>query len=97
MRDRTKGSQVRHEGSVEAHTITLLGRAGCHLCAEARDVVTRVAADVGAVVRERDLDDAPQWERDEYWDKIPVTFVNGRQHDFWRVSEQRLRRALAEA
>jgi hypothetical protein len=30
----------------------------------------------------------------EYWDKIPVTFVDGVQHDFWRVSEDRLRAAL---
>ncbi|QVQ50614.1 glutaredoxin family protein [Spiractinospora alimapuensis] len=83
-------------GRVEAHTITLLGRAGCHLCDEARDVITRVAADTGAVVHERDIDEASRWERDEYWDKIPVTFVNGAQHDFWRVSEKRLRRALEE-
>ena len=30
----------------------------------------------------------------EYWDKIPVTLVDGVQHDFWRVSEARLRSAL---
>jgi hypothetical protein len=32
---------------------------------------------------------------EEYWDKIPVTFVDGVQVDFWRVSEARLRSALA--
>jgi len=26
---------------------------------------------------------------------IPVTLIDGVQHDFWRVSEQRLRAALA--
>jgi len=26
---------------------------------------------------------------------IPVTLINGVQHDFWRVDENRLRRALA--
>jgi hypothetical protein len=31
----------------------------------------------------------------EYWDKIPVTLIDGVQHDFWRVSEERLRAALA--
>ena len=30
----------------------------------------------------------------EYWDKIPVTLIDGVQHDFWRVSEHRLRAAL---
>ena len=29
-----------------------------------------------------------------YGDMIPVTFVDGIQHDFWRVSEDRLRVAL---
>ena len=33
----------------------------------------------------------------EYWDKIPVTFVDGVQIDFWRVSEARLRPALPPA
>ena len=28
-------------------------------------------------------------------DEVPVTLVDGRQHDFWRVDETRLRRALA--
>jgi hypothetical protein len=28
---------------------------------------------------------------------IPVTLINGVQHDFWHVSEQRLRAALAAA
>jgi hypothetical protein len=31
---------------------------------------------------------------EQYWERIPVTLVDGRPHDFWRVSEQRLRAAL---
>jgi hypothetical protein len=31
----------------------------------------------------------------EYWEKIPVTLVDGVHHDFWRVSEDRLRTALS--
>ena len=31
----------------------------------------------------------------ERWaDQIPVTLVDGRQHDYWRVDEDRLRAAL---
>ena len=30
-----------------------------------------------------------------YGEEIPVTFVDGRQHDFWRVDADRLRAALA--
>jgi hypothetical protein len=30
-----------------------------------------------------------------YGEQIPVTLVDGAQHDFWRVDEARLRRALS--
>ena len=30
----------------------------------------------------------------QYSDMIPVTLIDGVQHDFWRVSEDRLRAAL---
>ena len=31
-----------------------------------------------------------------YGEEIPVTLVDGRQHDFWRVDEHRLRAALSQ-
>ena len=73
--------------------ITLLGKPGCHLCDEARTVIARVAADLGVGWEERDIT-ASSADMAEYWDKIPVTLVDGVQHDFWRVSEDRLRVAL---
>ena len=73
--------------------ITLLSRAGCHLCDDARAVIASVAADLGVGWEERDVtlsaDDLVQ-----YSEMIPVTFVDGVQHDFWRVREDRLRAAL---
>jgi glutaredoxin len=77
-----------------ADRITLLSKPGCHLCDDARAVIERVAADLGVGWQERDITASPDDMR-EYWDKIPVTFVDGVQIDFWRVSESRLRRALA--
>jgi glutaredoxin len=76
--------------------ITLLGRPGCHLCDEARRVVQRVADDLGVTWVERDITQSEDDMR-EYWEKIPVTFVDGMPHDFWRVSEERLRAALGAA
>lgn len=73
--------------------ITLLGRPGCHLCDDARAVIERVAADLGVGWDERDIT-ASEQDMEEYWDKIPVTLVDGVQIDFWRVSEDRLRAAL---
>jgi Glutaredoxin-like domain (DUF836) len=75
--------------------ITLLGRPGCHLCDDARAVIERVAADVGTDWEERDITTSPD-DMAEYWDKIPVTFVDGMQIDFWRISETRLRKALTQ-
>ena len=79
-----------------AATITLLSRPGCHLCDEARTVISRVAADLGVPWEERDITQSER-DRQDYWEMIPVTLINGVQHDFWQVSEQRLRAALAAA
>ena len=78
-----------------AARITLLGRPGCHLCDDARDVVRKVASDLDVSWEERDITLSEQ-DMAEYWDKIPVTLVDGVQHDFWRVSEDRLRSALTQ-
>ena len=76
------------------HVITLLSRPGCHLCDSAREVIMRVAAEFGAGFAERDITQS-EGDLREYWDKIPVTLIDGVQHDFWRVSEERLRAALS--
>lgn len=73
--------------------ITLIGRDGCHLCDAAREVVRRVAADTGAGWVELSVDDDPELLR-RYAEQIPVTLVDGAQHDYWRVDEARLRGAL---
>jgi glutaredoxin len=74
--------------------VTLYTRPGCHLCAAARDVLVRVCADLGETFAEISVDDDPDLQR-RFGDEVPVTFVDGRQHDFWRVDETRLRAALA--
>jgi hypothetical protein len=78
----------------QAHLITLLTRPGCHLCDDARAVIARVAAELGISWQERDITCSESDLRD-YGEMIPVTLIDGVQHDFWRVSEQRLRAALS--
>lgn len=80
--------------SPSAHHITLLTRPGCHLCDDARSVIARVAADLRVSWDERDIT-ASAADTEKYSDMIPVTLVDGVQHDFWRVSEDRLRAALS--
>ena len=77
-----------------AHVITLLTRPGCHLCDDARAVVAAVAADLEIGWEERDITRSDSDLR-AYGEMIPVTLIDGVQHDFWRVSEQRLRAALS--
>ena len=73
--------------------ITLYSRPGCHLCDDARAVIGRVCADLGESYAEVSIDDDPELQQ-RFGEEIPVTFVDGRQHDFWRVDATRLRTAL---
>ena len=74
--------------------VVLLGRPGCHLCNDAREIIERVTAELGVQWQEHSIDEDPELVR-RYAEQIPVTFVDGRRHDFWRVDEARLRAALA--
>ncbi|WP_431904653.1 glutaredoxin family protein [Nonomuraea sp. bgisy101] len=76
------------------HRITLLGKPGCHLCDDARAIIARVAQDMGVPWDEVDINSSPELT-EKYWEMIPVTLIDGVQHDFWRVSEPRLRAALS--
>ena len=77
-----------------AARVTLYSRPGCHLCDDARTVIERVCADLGESYDEVDID-ADEALLTRYADEIPVTLVDGKQHDFWRVDETRLRSALS--
>ena len=82
--------------------LTLIGKPGCHLCDDARDVVGSVVAkladDASApkiTLEERSiLDDAELHER--YLEDIPVLLINGKVHNYWRIDPVRLRTALLE-
>jgi hypothetical protein len=73
--------------------VTLIGKPGCHLCDTAREVVASVTADLGLDWRELSLADHPDLA-ERYAEQIPVVLVDGRVHEYWRVDERRLRRAL---
>jgi hypothetical protein len=73
--------------------VVLLTKPGCHLCDDVRPVVERVCASTGVSWAEVDITADPALLED-YREQIPVTFVDGAQHDFWRIDETRLRAAL---
>ncbi|WP_462189299.1 MULTISPECIES: glutaredoxin family protein [unclassified Frankia] len=74
--------------------ITLLTRTGCHLCDTARAAVVRVAEQEQVRWREANVNADPQLA-DAYGDRVPVILLDGREHGYWRVEEDRLRQALA--
>ncbi|NDZ82215.1 glutaredoxin family protein [Streptomyces sp. SID10853] len=81
------------QGNPAERVVTLVGKPGCHLCDDARAVVSAVCAETGAGWEEKDItQDAAL--NDAYWEQIPVVLIDGEQHTFWRVDPDRLRRAL---
>jgi glutaredoxin len=73
--------------------VVVLTRQGCHLCDEAIAQVAAVCAETGEAYAVLDVDNDPDLQR-RYTDQVPVTFVDGEQHDFWRVNPARLKAAL---
>jgi glutaredoxin len=79
--------------AAEDHEVTLLTRAGCHLCEDAHEAMVRVHEKTG--VRWRSVDaDADDELRIEYGDRLPVVLLDGAEHGYWRVEEARLIRDL---
>ena len=79
--------------SVASPRVLLYGKPGCHLCDDARVLIEAVCRELGeSFVEVSILDDSDLIER--YGEQIPVTVVDGRHHDYWRVDPDRLRAAL---
>jgi hypothetical protein len=82
--------------------LTLIGKPGCHLCDDARAVVTAVLADLsaepgspGVVLEEKSILDDPALH-ELYVEDIPVLLINGLVHNYWRIDPVRLHTAILE-
>jgi hypothetical protein len=73
--------------------VTLYGKAGCHLCDDARVVVERVRADHRFELREVDIALDPELHR-AYGERIPVLEVDGEELCEFFVDEAELRRRI---
>lgn len=76
------------------HQVTLLVRADCHACVEARAAVDRICGELGVPWSTVDVDSDVEL-RAEYGDRVPVILIDGAEHGYWQVEEPRFRRALA--
>ena len=76
--------------------LTLITRPGCHLCEVAKEAIERVTAATGERWVEVNVESDRELEA-EYGDRVPVTLLDGKEHGYWRVEEQRLLRDLRAA
>ena len=80
--------------------MTLIGKPGCHLCDEARDAIDDVLLEFRkanpntdiAVEELNILEDEAL--RLKYAEEIPVLLIDGKMHNYWRIDDERLMRAL---
>jgi Glutaredoxin-like domain (DUF836) len=73
--------------------VVLIGKPECHLCADARVIIEKVCSEMDVQWSELSILDDPTLAS-KYFELIPVTLVDGKPHDQWRVNEDRLRAAL---
>jgi glutaredoxin len=73
--------------------VTLITRVDCHLCADAETLLRRLASELGFGYEELDVD-ADAARRAEYSDCVPVILIDGKEHGYWRVEEDRFRAAI---
>jgi glutaredoxin len=71
--------------------LTLISRTGCHLCEVAEETLERIAPGDWTRV---EVEDSIELERD-YGDRVPVLLLDGKEHGYWRIEEERLRRDIA--
>jgi len=77
-------------GSPPLTRVTLISREGCHLCEVAEQILDRIAPGQWARV---EISESIELER-EYSDRVPVVLLDGKEHGYWRVEEDRLLRDL---
>ena len=73
--------------------VVLYGRAGCHLCERAREVLRRLSDEVGFELRDQDVDVDSDLV-DQYGDRVPVVVVEGDEVAAGRVNDRDLQRIL---
>lgn len=79
--------------------VELLTRAGCGICERVHARLAELAGELGFDLSATDVDAAATAGnsalRAEFGDRLPVVLLDGREHSYWDVDEDRLRADLA--
>ena len=74
--------------------VTLYSRRGCHLCEVAMDKVLELQREFSYEIEEVFIDGNSELI-EKYGEQVPVIHIDGKPHDFFRVDEERFRKALS--
>ena len=75
------------------HRVTLVTRVNCHLCETAEKAAVRLSAELGFAITMVDVD-SERALANEYSDRVPVILIDGVEHGYWQLEEDRFRAAL---
>lgn len=79
-----------------SHAVTLITSPGCHYCAQAREVLDRVGADIALEVSEIDMTSPEGAAAQKRWRAPfpPLLLLDGEMFGYGRISERKLRNRL---
>ena len=73
--------------------VTVISRAGCHLCEIAIDKINSVKDELRFELEIKLINDLPELEQ-EYGEQVPVILIDNKIHDYWRVDIERFTKAI---
>ncbi|MGI9162132.1 MAG: glutaredoxin family protein [Mycobacterium sp.] len=86
-------------GGAARPRVELLTRAGCGICRRVHDRLADLAVELDFELSSTDVDEAAaageSGLRAQYGDRLPVVLLDGREHSYWDLDEQRLRTDIA--
>ena len=73
--------------------VEIYTRKGCHLCEAAEQIVREVRSEIPFELQIIDIEGNSDLEK-EFGEEVPVTLINGRRHDYFKVDKVRFKDAI---
>jgi glutaredoxin len=73
--------------------ITIYSRTGCHLCDDAQKILESMQKELNFDIEVIDIDESTELIK-LYGDQVPVIYIDGLHHDFYKVDPDRFRSSL---
>jgi glutaredoxin len=73
--------------------VTIYSRSNCHLCEVALTTIMGFAPEFTFEIDRILIDGSPTLE-EKYGEQVPVIFIDGKPHDYFKVNPERFRAAL---